>query len=94
MPSALSESSEISRCWPAGSLTLSEACGEAGAYVHWGATTQDIMNTGLILQLRQAVALLEERMLSVRDAWRELAIRYRDTLMPGRTHGQHGPPKG
>ncbi|WP_069802482.1 adenylosuccinate lyase [Thermogemmatispora onikobensis] len=71
---------------------LSEACGEAGAYVHWGATTQDIMDTGLILQLREALALLEERMLAVRDAWRELAIRYRDTLMPGRTHGQHGPP--
>src|SRR5579872_162784 len=39
---------------------LAERCGVHGAYVHWGATTQDIMDTGLVLQLREAIALLRE----------------------------------
>lgn len=71
---------------------LAEACGEAGDYVHWGATTQDIMDTGLILQLRDAVRLLQNDMRELRAAWQEIALHYRDTPMPGRTHGQHGPP--
>jgi 3-carboxy-cis,cis-muconate cycloisomerase len=71
---------------------LAAQAGDAGAYVHWGATTQDIMDTGIVLQLRDAVELLRGDMLHLRDAWAELAARYRDTLMPGRTHGQHAPP--
>lgn len=71
---------------------LSDRCGEAGAYVHWGATTQDIMDTGLVLQLRDALELLRADAVAVRAAWQELAMRYRDTPMPGRTHGQHAPP--
>jgi adenylosuccinate lyase len=68
------------------------ACGEAGAYVHWGATTQDIMDTGVILQLREALHLLSDDALALRAAWADLAAHYRDTPMPGRTHGQHAPP--
>jgi len=71
---------------------LADACGEAGAYVHWGATTQDIMDTGMVLQLRDATSLLQRDLGDLRDAWRDLAVRHRDTPMPGRTHGQHGPP--
>jgi adenylosuccinate lyase len=71
---------------------LAERCGEAGGYVHWGATTQDIMDTGLVLQLRDAAALLQADMQALRHAWGELAARYRDASMPGRTHGQHAPP--
>ena len=71
---------------------LAARCGEAGAYVHWGATTQDIMDTGLILQLRDALDLLQADMRALRDSWRDLAVCYRDTPMIGRTHGQHAPP--
>ena len=71
---------------------LADQCGDAGAYVHWGATTQDILDTGLVLQLRDAIRLLRNDMCDLQSAWRELARRHRDTLMPGRTHGQHGPP--
>lgn len=71
---------------------LAERCGDAGAYVHWGATTQDIMDTGLVLQLRDATRLLRADMQNLRAAWQDLAVRYRDTPMPGRTHGQHAPP--
>jgi adenylosuccinate lyase len=71
---------------------LAERCGEAGAYVHWGATTQDIMDTGVVLQLRDALALLEADARALREAWSALARTHRRTPMPGRTHGQHGPP--
>lgn len=71
---------------------LARACGEAGAYVHWGATTQDIMDTGLVLQLREALRALRADCEALRDAWGDLATRYRDAPMPGRTHGQHAPP--
>ena len=38
---------------------LSAAAGEAGRYVHWGATTQDIMDTGNVLQIRAALSIVE-----------------------------------
>jgi len=71
---------------------LAAQCGEAGAYVHWGATTQDIMDTGLVLQLRDALDLFHTDMVALRAAWAALASEHRDMPMPGRTHGQHAPP--
>ena len=38
---------------------MAKQCGEAGRYVHWGATTQDIMDTAVVLQMRDALALVE-----------------------------------
>src|SRR6266704_3874129 len=38
---------------------MSKQCGEAGRYLHWGATTQDIMDTATVLQVRDALALIE-----------------------------------
>jgi len=72
---------------------LSEACaGEAGRYVHWGATTQDIVDTALVLQLRDALELLAEDLDGVAAALTALAARFRDTPMAGRTHLQHALP--
>jgi 3-carboxy-cis,cis-muconate cycloisomerase len=65
---------------------------EAGRYVHWGATTQDIMDTATVLQLRGAVALIEGDLGRLREILAGLARRYRDTPMAGRTHGQHALP--
>lgn len=65
---------------------------DAGGYVHWGATTQDITDTGLILQVKAAHAIILRDMQALADALQALARRERDTLMPGRTHGQHTPP--
>ena len=68
-------------------------CGkEAGAYVHWGATTQDIMDTASVLQLKQAWAILEAQTENLRDKCLILAQKHRDTIMAGRTHGQHALP--
>src|SRR5262249_10089056 len=66
--------------------------GSAANYVHWGATSQDAMDTGLVLQLRQALELfaIEIRQLCV-DLER-LAIEHKATLIAGRTWLQHAAP--
>lgn len=64
----------------------------AGEYIHWGATTQDIMDTANVLQLKQAWAIFERRLDALCDALADLAREHRDTPMAGRTHGQHALP--
>ena len=71
---------------------LSAALGEAGRYVHWGATTQDIMDTGVVLQVREALALIERDLAAVIAALEALARKHRDTPMAGRTHLQQALP--
>jgi 3-carboxy-cis,cis-muconate cycloisomerase len=71
---------------------LSDMCGEAGRYVHWGATTQDIMDTATMLQCMRGVAIVERQLDEVRDALRGLADKYADTVTAGRTHLQHALP--
>src|SRR5919106_489227 len=72
---------------------LSQACaGDAGRWVHWGATTQDIIDTGLVLQLRDGLALIRQDLQGIQAALVDLARRYRDTPMAGRTHAQHALP--
>ena len=72
---------------------LAEACeGEAGRFVHWGATTQDVTDTGLVLQLKAAHALILGDLRALAEALRATARRERDTLLAGRTHGQHATP--
>ncbi|UFH51221.1 class-II fumarase/aspartase family protein [Pseudomonas sp. KNUC1026] len=71
---------------------LSRTCGEAGRYVHWGATTQDIMDTAVVLQVRAALALVERDIQAVRGLLAGLASQYRNTPMAGRTHLQHALP--
>jgi len=71
---------------------LSEAAGEAGRYVHWGATTQDIMDTANVLQLRAALAIVARDLRELRGILAALARRHRDTPMAGRTHLQQALP--
>jgi 3-carboxy-cis,cis-muconate cycloisomerase len=71
---------------------LAELCGDAGRYVHWGATTQDIMDTGLALQLRDAVLRIEALEHDLGSALVRLATEHRGTIMAGRTHGQQAVP--
>jgi 3-carboxy-cis,cis-muconate cycloisomerase len=67
-------------------------CGESGRYVHWGATTQDIMDTAVVLQVRDALDLIEADIAKLRAILAGLAQRYRDTPMAGRTHLQQALP--
>jgi 3-carboxy-cis,cis-muconate cycloisomerase len=71
---------------------LRKRCGEHGAWVHWGATTQDIVDTGLVLQVRAALGPLSRDLDRATRAAAELALRYADAPMAGRTHGQHAVP--
>lgn len=71
---------------------LAAASGDAGRWLHWGATTQDIMDTATILQLRGATDLIEKRLVATRSALRDLAQRHRDVPMAGRTHLQQALP--
>ena len=72
---------------------LGEICaGDAGRWVHWGATTQDIVDTGLVLQLRAGLELIREELDGIEATLANLARRYRDTPMAGRTHLQHALP--
>ena len=72
---------------------LQKACaGDAGEYIHWGATTQDITDTGMVLQIKQAIGIFELRLSTLINILKSLAGRYRDTAMAGRTHGQQALP--
>jgi 3-carboxy-cis,cis-muconate cycloisomerase len=65
---------------------------EAAPYVHWGATTQDIMDTACVLQLRSAIKLYKERLVELIRHLSELSNRHRVTVLAGRTHGQQALP--
>lgn len=71
---------------------LAEAAGEAGRYLHWGATTQDIMDTATILQVRDALDLIDARLATAITALASLARDHRTTPMAGRTHLQQALP--
>src|SRR5258707_8654183 len=71
---------------------LAERAGEAGRWLHWGATTQDIMDSATVLQIRGALALIEADLTALRGHLAALARRWRDTPMAGRTHLQHALP--
>ena len=71
---------------------LSAAAGEAGRFVHWGATTQDIMDTGNVLQIRSALAIVERDLKEIGHILAGMARKYRDTPMAGRTHLQQALP--
>jgi 3-carboxy-cis,cis-muconate cycloisomerase len=61
-------------------------------YVHWGATTQDVMDTALVLQIRAALAILEPGLKTLIQSLARLADQHRHTLMAGRTHSQQALP--
>jgi len=72
---------------------LGQAAGsEAARYVHWGATTQDIVDTALVLQLRKGLDLVETAVRELSAALSEKAKIHRADLMAGRTYLQHGLP--
>jgi 3-carboxy-cis,cis-muconate cycloisomerase len=71
---------------------LAAQCGEAGKFLHWGATTQDIMDTAVVLQVRDALAIVGKDVEALRSILVRQAKRYRDTPMAGRTHLQQALP--
>ncbi|WP_432828837.1 class-II fumarase/aspartase family protein [Dactylosporangium sp. CA-092794] len=71
---------------------LVEQCGDAGRYIHWGATTQDIMDTATVLQCADGLDLISASLDRVRTALRRMAAEHIDTVAAGRTHLQQAVP--
>lgn len=63
-----------------------------GEYIHWGATTQDIMDTGSVLQVKKAVEVLENSLKALKNICLNLAYENKNTIQAGRTHGQQAVP--
>ena len=79
---------------PAGTLAIPlvrqlgqrvQGAGGGSKYVHWGATSQDAIDTGMVLQVRQALEVLEASLLRLGTECAALAEQHRRTIMPGRT---------
>ena len=65
---------------------------DSGQYVHWGATTQDLTDTATVIQIRDTLAIVDADLRELSGSFANLARRYRDTPMAGRSMLQHGVP--
>jgi 3-carboxy-cis,cis-muconate cycloisomerase len=65
---------------------------EASRYVHWGATSQDVIDTGVVLQLRDAFDAIESELQQLSEKLAQLAQDHRRTALPARTWMQHAIP--
>ena len=71
---------------------MAESAGEAGWCIHLGATSNDIVDTAVALQLRDSITILRKQLCKLMTVTANLAQRERDTVMLGRTHGQAAVP--
>jgi len=69
---------------------LTEVCeSDAARYVHYGLTSYDVEDTATSLQFKEALEIVERDLVELEDVLLGLVQKHRDTVMPGRTHGQH-----
>ena len=73
-------------------VELSRVVGHHGGWVHWGATTQNIMQTGDVLVLRRVHRIILGQLARILEALADLASRSAELVTAGRTHGQHAVP--
>jgi adenylosuccinate lyase len=66
--------------------------GESGQFIHFGATTQDIIDTAMVLLIREALVIAKRDLRAILEAALKLAEKYKNTAMAGRTHGVHAVP--
>lgn len=72
---------------------LNKACGaEAAKYIHYGATTQDILDTGMVLQMKAGLVIIEDYVRDIEHALTHLAEKHATTVMAGRTFQQLAAP--
>jgi 3-carboxy-cis,cis-muconate cycloisomerase len=72
--------------------TWKETIGDAGEYIHWGATSQDIADTAMVLLVREGFAIIERDLRAVCEALADLAAEHEETPIIGRTHHVHAIP--
>jgi adenylosuccinate lyase len=73
---------------------LRDACGEAGEFIHFGATTQDIQDTGQALEMRDVLEVLEKELRAIVASLVEIAQEHAATVALGRTHARPALPIG
>ena len=71
---------------------LTEVCGPYGKYIHLGATSSDILDTVLALQIKEAINIIEKDLIEIAHLLIDLAEKNKETICVGRTHGQHAIP--
>ena len=71
---------------------LEEQVGEAGKWIHFGATSYDIVDTARALQHKKAISLIEKALKRLINSMAKLAGKHKNTVMLGRTHGQWATP--
>jgi adenylosuccinate lyase len=71
---------------------LSEVSGIGGAFVHLGATSADVLDTALALQMKEGLDIVAKKMDELEVILLALSKKYRDTMIIGRTHAQHALP--
>src|SRR5438876_10865549 len=72
--------------------SIQEQLGPEGRFIHLGLTSSDVLDTALAVQLKEAGVLLGKSLADLVEAIAQLAVRYKYTLMVGRTHGIHAEP--
>jgi adenylosuccinate lyase len=71
---------------------IAEQLGPPGRWIHLGLTSSDVLDTALSLQIQEAADILAEDLRQLEEVLSELAVRFKHTLMIGRTHGVHAEP--
>jgi adenylosuccinate lyase len=71
---------------------MAKKCGDAGKSIHLGATSNDIIDTGTALQLKEAVDIIRKDLVALRKSLLSLAEKHKSTIQVGRTHGQFAVP--
>ncbi len=72
--------------------SIQEQLGSEGRFIHMGLTSSDVLDTGLAIQLKEAGELLIKSLSELLETVTQAAVRYKYTLMVGRTHGIHAEP--
>jgi adenylosuccinate lyase len=73
-------------------LALAEQSQDAGKWIHFGATSNDILDTATALQIKDALLILRKETIKLRQVLIESALSHKNTVCAGRTHGQIGVP--
>lgn len=73
-------------------IWLAEKAGESGRFIHFGATSYDIVDTAYALMFKDALTIVKNKLYMILDKLAKLSLKYKDIIMVGRTHGQHAVP--
>ncbi|MEW6608276.1 MAG: adenylosuccinate lyase [bacterium] len=71
---------------------VAEYVGEESRFIHFGLTSYDVVDTGLSLMIKEALGIIEDDLIKLSETLFAGAIKYKKTIMIGRTHGAHAEP--